>query len=49
MKKSIIIVLLVITAWCVASPVYASGDKVRGDKGQGEVNQNDFNSQGNQN
>jgi len=38
MKKTLIIVCAVITMLIVtASPVFASGDKVRGDNGEGSV------------
>ena len=33
------LMVLVVLTLCVASPVFAGGDKVRGEKGQGDVNQ----------
>lgn len=39
--KRIVLTLLFVAVLCitVASPVFASGGKVRGEKGKGEVNQ----------
>lgn len=40
MKRVLITLMVVaILTFCLASPVFAGGDKVRGEKGQGEVNQ----------
>jgi hypothetical protein len=40
MKRVILILTLVgLMVFCITSPVFAGGDKVRGDKGQGDVNQ----------
>ncbi|MDD5511121.1 MAG: hypothetical protein PHI12_09980 [Dehalococcoidales bacterium] len=40
MKKVLFAVLaVVLLTFCITSPAFAGGDKVRGENGQGEVNQ----------
>ncbi|MDD5126870.1 MAG: hypothetical protein PHR43_02040 [Dehalococcoidales bacterium] len=40
MKRPLITMAIVaVLTLCLASPVFAGGDKVRGENGQGEVNQ----------